>query len=225
MSFSSFKLHPKIAANVKALGYETPTPIQAQAIPPVLAGRDVMGLAQTGHRQDRGLCAADPAASASGPRGNVRALIVAPTRELAEQIHCLDRRAGTQHRPEELHDLRRRQHQPADPEAARRRRHRRRLPGPSARPPQPEDDRPFAPRGPRPRRGGPDVRHGLPARHPPDRQTTADKNARRSCSRRPCRQRSGSWPTKCCTIRSRCRSAIQPRHTRSPMPSTRSSST
>ena len=48
MSFSSFKLHPQIAAGVKALGYETPTPIQLQAIPPVLEGHDVMGLAQTG---------------------------------------------------------------------------------------------------------------------------------------------------------------------------------
>ena len=48
MSFSAFKLHPKIAAGIQALGYKTPTPIQVQAIPPVLAGKDVMGLAQTG---------------------------------------------------------------------------------------------------------------------------------------------------------------------------------
>ena len=48
MSFISFNLHPEIAAGVKALGYSTPTPIQTKAIPPVLQGHDVMGLAQTG---------------------------------------------------------------------------------------------------------------------------------------------------------------------------------
>ena len=41
MSFASFNLHPQIAAGVKALGYDTPTPIQRQAIPPVLHGHDV----------------------------------------------------------------------------------------------------------------------------------------------------------------------------------------
>ena len=47
MSFSSFKFHPQIAAGIKALGYTDPTPIQVRAIPPVMEGRDVMGLAQT----------------------------------------------------------------------------------------------------------------------------------------------------------------------------------
>jgi ATP-dependent RNA helicase RhlE len=47
MSFNSFNLHPQIAAGVKALGYQTPTPIQRQAIPPSCRN-DVMGLAQTG---------------------------------------------------------------------------------------------------------------------------------------------------------------------------------
>ena len=45
MSFTSFNLHPQIEAGVKALGYNIPTPIQRQAIPPVLLGHDVMGLA------------------------------------------------------------------------------------------------------------------------------------------------------------------------------------
>ncbi|MCK7483736.1 MAG: DEAD/DEAH box helicase [Candidatus Moduliflexus flocculans] len=48
MEFSNFDLHPHVAAGVKAIGYLTPTPIQEQAIPPVLKGHDVMGLAQTG---------------------------------------------------------------------------------------------------------------------------------------------------------------------------------
>ena len=48
MEFSNFNFHPNVSAGVKAIGYITPTPIQEQAIPPVLKGRDVMGLAQTG---------------------------------------------------------------------------------------------------------------------------------------------------------------------------------
>jgi ATP-dependent RNA helicase RhlE len=48
MIFSSFKFHPAVAAGVTAAGYTDPTPIQIQAIPPVMAGKDVVGLAQTG---------------------------------------------------------------------------------------------------------------------------------------------------------------------------------
>jgi ATP-dependent RNA helicase RhlE len=87
MGFSSFKLHPHIAAGVKALGYEIPTPIQAQAIPPVLAGKDVMGLAQTGTGKTAAFVLPILERLIPGPRGKVRALIIAPTRELAEQIH------------------------------------------------------------------------------------------------------------------------------------------
>jgi ATP-dependent RNA helicase RhlE len=87
MSFSSFKLHPKIAAGVNALGYKIPTPIQVQAIPPVLAGKDVMGLAQTGTGKTAAFVLPILERLLPGPRGKVRALIVAPTRELAEQIH------------------------------------------------------------------------------------------------------------------------------------------
>jgi ATP-dependent RNA helicase RhlE len=87
MSFSSFKLHPHIAAGVKALGYQIPTPIQVQAIPPVLAGKDVMGLAQTGTGKTAAFVLPILHHLLPGPRGTVRSLIIAPTRELAEQIH------------------------------------------------------------------------------------------------------------------------------------------
>jgi ATP-dependent RNA helicase RhlE len=87
LSFSSFKLHPKIAAGVTALGYKTPTPVQAQAIPPVLAGKDVMGLAQTGTGKTAAFVLPILERLLPGPRGRVRSLIIAPTRELAEQIH------------------------------------------------------------------------------------------------------------------------------------------
>ncbi len=87
MSFSVFKLHPTIAAGVQALGYKTPTPIQVQAIPPVLAGKDVMGLAQTGTGKTAAFVLPILQRLLPGPRGKVRSLIIAPTRELAEQIH------------------------------------------------------------------------------------------------------------------------------------------
>jgi ATP-dependent RNA helicase RhlE len=87
MGFSSFKLHPKITASVNALGYKIPTPIQLQAIPPVLAGKDVMGLAQTGTGKTAAFVLPILERLLPGQRGKVRALIIAPTRELAEQTH------------------------------------------------------------------------------------------------------------------------------------------
>jgi len=87
MSFSSFKFHPLIAAGVKALGYIDPTPIQVQAIPPILARKDVMGLAQTGTGKTAAFVLPILERLLPGSRGKVRALIVAPTRELAEQIN------------------------------------------------------------------------------------------------------------------------------------------
>jgi ATP-dependent RNA helicase RhlE len=87
MEFSHFNLHPDIAAGLKAMGYIRPTPIQEQAIPPVLKGHDVMGLAQTGTGKTAAFVLPILNRLMRGPRGHVRALIVAPTRELAEQIH------------------------------------------------------------------------------------------------------------------------------------------
>lgn len=87
MTFDQFRFHPRIAAGIQALGYTTPTPIQDQAIPPILAGRDVIGLAQTGTGKTAAFALPILQRLMDGPRGQVRALIVAPTRELAEQIH------------------------------------------------------------------------------------------------------------------------------------------
>ena len=87
MTFSGFNLSPRVAAGVTALGYIEPTPIQEQAIPPIMAGRDVMGLAQTGTGKTAAFALPILQRLEQGPRGRVRALIVAPTRELAEQIH------------------------------------------------------------------------------------------------------------------------------------------
>ena len=87
MSFHTFKFHPAVAAGVTAAGYTAPTPIQTQAIPSVMAGKDVMGLAQTGTGKTAAFVLPILHRLIEGKRGTTRALIVAPTRELAEQIH------------------------------------------------------------------------------------------------------------------------------------------
>lgn len=87
MEFKEFNLNQKVAAGVEAAGYVTPTPIQAQAIPSVMQGRDVMGLAQTGTGKTAAFALPILHRLINGKHGHVRALIIAPTRELAEQIH------------------------------------------------------------------------------------------------------------------------------------------
>ena len=91
--FDSFGLAPEILRALNDQGYVHPTPIQAQAIPVVLQGRDVMGAAQTGTGKTAGfslpiiqLLMAHANASASPARHPVRALILTPTRELADQV-------------------------------------------------------------------------------------------------------------------------------------------
>ena len=87
MSFQTFKFHPAVAAGIIAAGYSAPTPIQAQAIPAVMNAKDVMGLAQTGTGKTAAFVLPILNRLIDGKRGTTRALIVAPTRELAEQIH------------------------------------------------------------------------------------------------------------------------------------------
>ncbi len=85
MSFETFNLHPSVMAGVRALGYVTPTPIQIQAIPPIMQGRDLIGLAQTGTGKTAAFVLPILHRLLEGQRGHVRALIISPTRELAEQ--------------------------------------------------------------------------------------------------------------------------------------------
>lgn len=87
MSFTVFQFHPQIQAALNNCGYASPTPIQQEAIPPVLAGRDLLGLAQTGTGKTAAFVLPILQRLYSGPKGKVRALIIAPTRELAEQTH------------------------------------------------------------------------------------------------------------------------------------------
>jgi len=85
MNFDTFNFHPSIMAGIRALGYSIPTPIQLQTIPPIMQGRDIIGLAQTGTGKTAAFVLPILEHLRSGPRGCVRALIVSPTRELAEQ--------------------------------------------------------------------------------------------------------------------------------------------
>ena len=91
--FADFGLAPEILRALADQGYTHPTPIQAEAIPIVLQGRDVMGAAQTGTGKTAGfslpiiqLLLAHASASMSPARHPVRALILTPTRELADQV-------------------------------------------------------------------------------------------------------------------------------------------
>jgi ATP-dependent RNA helicase RhlE len=87
VKFKDFSLDGRLNAGIRDVGYETPTPIQEQAIPHVLAGRDVMGLAQTGTGKTAAFALPILQRLTRRPLRQVRALIIAPTRELAEQIH------------------------------------------------------------------------------------------------------------------------------------------
>src|SRR5258706_8436726 len=92
-SFAELGLRPELLRAVTEAGYTTPTPIQVQAIPVILAGKDVMGGAQTGTGKTAGF--ALPILQKLAPLANtnhsparhpVRALILTPTRELAVQV-------------------------------------------------------------------------------------------------------------------------------------------
>ncbi len=98
MSFKQFKLNEKVLAGVVANGYREPTPIQAQSIPPIMEGRDILGTAQTGTGKTAAFVLPILQRLMQRPRGPIRALIIAPTRELSEQtneaISQLGRRTG-----------------------------------------------------------------------------------------------------------------------------------
>jgi ATP-dependent RNA helicase RhlE len=85
--FDAFNLDTRIRGGIDDAGYTIPTPIQQQAIPLVLEGRDVLGLAQTGTGKTAAFMLPILQRLTRGPLRRPRALIVAPTRELAEQIH------------------------------------------------------------------------------------------------------------------------------------------
>ena len=86
MSFSSLGLAPELLKALDERGYSVPTPIQLEAIPIGLAGRDVVGSAQTGTGKTAAFLLPILQRLAGGPNGAMRALVLVPTRELAEQV-------------------------------------------------------------------------------------------------------------------------------------------
>jgi len=84
--FSALGLGPLLVRAVEGLGYETPTPIQREAIPPILVGRDVIGTAQTGSGKTAAFVLPILHRLLSQTPGRTRALVLSPTRELAAQI-------------------------------------------------------------------------------------------------------------------------------------------
>ena len=96
MSFDNFAFHPQIKAGILAAGYTSPTSIQEQSIPVLLKGRDLLGLAQTGTGKTAAFALPILQHLMNGHRGKPRALILAPTRELAEQTHVFFKALGKQ---------------------------------------------------------------------------------------------------------------------------------
>jgi len=86
MPFSSFGLHPDLLLGVKELGFKRPTPIQLDAIPPAVAGKDVLACAMTGSGKSAAFLLPILNRLIAKKRGTTRALILTPTRELAAQI-------------------------------------------------------------------------------------------------------------------------------------------
>jgi len=85
-TFEKLGLQPPLRAALNDLGFSQPTPIQALAIPPALEGRDVLGSAETGSGKTAAFGLPMVQRLMEKPRGKTRALILAPTRELADQI-------------------------------------------------------------------------------------------------------------------------------------------
>ena len=190
MAFEDLGLSAELLRAISEQGYGEPTPIQKQAIPLVLSGRDVMAAAQTGTGKTAGftLPLLQLLSKTPSPKGfrPVRALVLTPTRELAAQIDesvrgygkHLDQRSavifgGVKINPQ-IETLRR----GVDILVA--------TPGAPARSRGSEDRGPLDGRDPRPRRGRPDARHGLHPRHQARARAAAGRttSVRTSCSRR-----------------------------------------
>jgi ATP-dependent RNA helicase RhlE len=86
MPFATLHLHPNLLKGIRELGFARPTPVQAEAIPPAMAGRDLLACAQTGSGKTAAFLLPILHRLMDKPRRTTRALILTPTRELAAQI-------------------------------------------------------------------------------------------------------------------------------------------
>ncbi|HEY0970885.1 MAG TPA: DEAD/DEAH box helicase, partial [Gemmatimonadales bacterium] len=98
MPFTKLGLHPDILRGVRELGYTNPTPIQERAVPPALEGRDLLACAMTGSGKTAAFVLPILQHLMTKPRGTTRALVLAPTRELAAQVEEQFRELG-EHTP------------------------------------------------------------------------------------------------------------------------------
>ena len=87
MEFNDLGLDKRLMAGIRSAGYTTLTPIQNEAIPLSIEGRDLLGLAQTGTGKTAAFAIPLLQKLSVGYTGKIRALVIAPTRELADQIH------------------------------------------------------------------------------------------------------------------------------------------
>jgi len=94
MNFNQFKLDSRIMSGISQAGYAAPTPVQTAAIPVILSGRDLIGTAQTGTGKTAAFVLPIMQQMLTAGRSRSRALILTPTRELAEQIHQTIRELG-----------------------------------------------------------------------------------------------------------------------------------
>ena len=207
MPFAKFKLHPDLLRGVRELGFTRATPIQEQAIPPALEGKDLLACAMTGSGKTAAFLLPILHRLMEKPRGVTRALVLTPTRELAAQIEEHLRQlavhtplsgaavfGGVGMGPQE-HAFR----SGVDVIIA--------TPGrllDHFKQPYAKLDRP---RGARAGRGGPDARHGVPARHPPRPEAPAGPPADAVLLGDDARRRSRRCRASCCTMRRRSTSS------------------
>ena len=214
VTFADLQIHPSVLQAVADVGYESPSPIQAATIPALMAGSDVVGLAQTGTGKTAAF--AIPILSKIDVTSKAtQALVLAPTRELALQVAEAFSRYGA-HLPQinVLPIYGGSSYARAAGRAAPRRPGGGRHPGPGHRPPRARDPGPVAPGLPGARRGRRDAADGLrrgrrthPGRHPGVQAGGAvlgDHAARPSARS----------PPSTCTIRSRSPSKRKPRRPR-----------
>src|SRR3972149_4236139 len=86
LPFAQLRLHDNLVRGVRTLGFPRPTPIQQQAIPPALEGRAALACAPTGSGKTAPSLLPILNSLSGKPRGTTRALVLTPTRELAQQI-------------------------------------------------------------------------------------------------------------------------------------------
>src|SRR6476469_9971565 len=91
MPFKALGLHPSLVRAIREMHYAEPTPVQAQAIPAILAGRDLIATAQTGTGKTAAFLLPVLHQLLGVPRGTSRVLVITPTRELAQQIDLVCR--------------------------------------------------------------------------------------------------------------------------------------